>query len=299
LIAPVKVGFVGIGTMGSGMVRSLLKAGFAVAGYNRTSARLLPLIDLGMGRAMSPREAVADAAFVIVAVSDDAALSAVSDGDDGFIRHLRPGTIVINCGTHSLGLTAAMAQETQRKGGEYLDAPMTGSKLGAENASLTFMVGGPLSAVEIARPLFSAMGKHVVHVGESPGLGQSAKYALNLSQAVTLQGMLEAWGLALRLGVSLKKMSECFQHSAASSGVGTFKAPYLMREDYEPHFRLDLMQKDLHLAIDQASARRIPLPAANSVVQVYDEAAAEGLGSRDFLATAILLRKWLSVNWSG
>jgi 3-hydroxyisobutyrate dehydrogenase-like beta-hydroxyacid dehydrogenase len=280
------------------MVRNLLKAGFSVKGYNRTAAPMLPLIEFGMGRAMSPADAVAEATFAIVAVSDDRALRAVGDGDEGFIGRLRPGTVVINCGTHSLELTAAMAQETQGKGAEYLDAPMTGSKLGAENGQLTFMVGGPLPAVERARPLFSAMGKYVVHVGESPGLGQSAKYALNLSQAITLQGMLEAWGLALRLGVPLSKMSECFQHSAASSGVGTFKAPYLLREDFQPHFRLDLMQKDLHLAIEQAEARRMPLPAATSVLHVYDQAAAEGLGSRDFLATAILLSKWLSVNWS-
>jgi 3-hydroxyisobutyrate dehydrogenase-like beta-hydroxyacid dehydrogenase len=298
LVAPVKVAFVGLGTMGSGMVRNLLKAGFSVTGFNRTPARMLPLIELGMERAPSPAETVEHAFFAIVAVSDDAALRAVSDGDDGFIAQLRPGTVVINCGTHSLGLTAAMAEKTVGRGAEYLDAPMTGSKLGAENGALTFMVSGPLAALERARPLFSAMGKHVVHVGESPGLGQAAKYALNLSQAITLEGMLEAWGLALRLGVPLQKMSECFQHSAANSGVGTFKAAYLMREDYEPHFRLDLMHKDLHLAIEQAEARRMPLPAASSVVQVYDQAAAEGLGGRDFLATAILLRKWLGVNWN-
>src|SRR5437762_1008578 len=133
--------------MGAGMVKNLLKAGFSVTGYNRTPARLVPLVELGMAKASSPADAVGDAAFAIVAV--------------------------------------------------------------------------PPSALDSARPLFSAIGKHVVHVGESPGLGQSAKYALNLSQAITLQGMLEAWGLALRLGVPLAKMSECFEHSAARSGVGT------------------------------------------------------------------------------
>ncbi|MDP9001053.1 MAG: NAD(P)-dependent oxidoreductase [Myxococcota bacterium] len=297
IMAQVTIGFVGLGTMGTGMVRNLLKAGFAVTGYNRTPERALPLVAAGMRSVASPALAVAGARFVVVAVSDDAAMRAVADGDDGLVGALSRGTVVINCGTHGLDLTAAIVADVRDKGAEYLDAPVTGSKLGADNATLTFMVGGASHVVESAKPLFSAMGKHVVHVGETPGLGQSAKYCLNMSQAVTLQGALEAWGLALRLGVSLEIMLDLFQKSAAGSGVSTFKGPYLMKEDYEPHFRLDLMQKDLHLAIEEASRRRLALPAASSVVGVYDQAAAEGLGSRDFLATATLLSKWLGVNW--
>ena len=296
-MAQVNIGFLGLGTMGSGMVRNLLKAGFPVSGYNRTKARTLALAELGMRAAESPAEAVAEARYVIIAVSDDAALRAVAEGEQGFFNRLASGTVVINCGTNGLELTRAMDAEVRSKRAEYLDAPVTGSKLGADNGTLTFIVSGPSVAVERTRPLFAAMGKHVVYVGEAAGLAQSAKYCLNLSQAITLEGMLESWGLAQRLGVPMDKMSELFQKSAGSSGVGTFKANYLVKEDYEPHFRLDLMQKDLHLAIEEASRRRLPLPAATSVVGVYDQAAAEGLGSRDFLATAVLLGKWLGVRW--
>jgi 3-hydroxyisobutyrate dehydrogenase len=294
---PGGVGFVGLGTMGAGMVRNLLKAGFVVRGYNRTKERSLSLVELGMRPAESPADAVAAARHVIMAVSDDAALRAVTGGDHGVFARLGTGTVVINCGTNSLELTRALDLEVRSKGAEYLDAPVTGSKLGAENGTLTFMVSGPPVALERTRPLFAAMGKHVVYVGEAAGLAQSAKYCLNLSQAITLEGMLEAWGLARRLGVSVDTMSELFQKSAAGSGVGTFKAGYLVREDYEPHFRLDLMQKDLHLALEEASRQRLPLPAASSVVGVYDQAAAEGLGARDFLATAVVLSKWLGVSW--
>jgi 3-hydroxyisobutyrate dehydrogenase-like beta-hydroxyacid dehydrogenase len=296
-MAQVNIGFLGLGTMGAAMARNLLKAGFPVLGYNRTKARALPLAQLGMRVARSPAEAVAEARYVIISVSDDDALRAVAGGEQGFFATLASGSVVVNCGTNGLELTRAIDLEVRSKRGEYLDAPVTGSKLGAEGATLTFIVSGPSAAVERTRPLFAAMGKHVVHVGEIAGLGQSAKYCLNLSQAITLQGMLEAWGLAQRLGVSLDKMSELFQKSAGASGVGTFKANYLLKEDYEPHFRLDLMQKDLHLAIEEASRRRVPLPVASSVVSVYDQAAAEGLGSQDFLATAALLAKWLGVSW--
>lgn len=296
-MAQVNIGFLGLGTMGAGMVRNLLKAGFPVSGYNRTKARTLALAELGMRPAESPAEAVAEARYVIIAVSDDAALRAVAEGEQGFFTRLASGTVVINCGTNGLELTREVDVEVRGKRAEYLDAPVTGSKLGADNGTLTFIVSGPSLAVERTRPLFAAMGKHVVYVGEAAGLAQSAKYCLNLSQAVTLEGMLEAWGLAQRLGVPLDKMSELFQKSAGNSGVGTFKANYLVKEDYEPHFRLDLMQKDLHLAIEEASRRRLPLPAATSVVGVYDQAAAEGLGSQDFLATAVLLGKWLGVRW--
>jgi 3-hydroxyisobutyrate dehydrogenase-like beta-hydroxyacid dehydrogenase len=298
-MAQVNIGFLGLGTMGGGMVRNLLKAGFPVTGYNRTKARALPLAELGMRLAESPAGAVAEAHYVFIAVSDDDALRAVSEGDQGFLARLGSGTVVVNCGTNGLELSRAVDLEIRSKRAEYLDAPVTGSKLGAQNAALTFIVSGPSTAVERTRPLFAAMGKHVVYVGEAPGLAQSAKYCLNLSQAITLEGMLESWGLAQRLGVSIDRMSELFQKSAASSGVGTFKANYLVKEDYEPHFRLDLMQKDLHLAMEEASRRRLALPAASAVVGVYDQAASAGLGNRDFLATAALLAKWLGVSWRG
>lgn len=298
-MAQVNIAFLGLGTMGAGMVRNLLKAGFPVTGFNRTRTKAQPLAELGMRIAESPAAAVAEARYVFMAVSDDDAVRAITGGDEGFVARLASGTVVVNCGTNGLDLSRAVDLEVRGKRAEYLDAPVTGSKLGAENGALTFIVSGPPMALERTRPLFAAMGKHVVYVGDAPGLAQSAKYCLNLSQAITLEGMLEAWGLARRLGVSLDKMSELFQKSAGNSGVGAFKAIYLVKEDYEPHFRLDLMQKDLHLAIEEASRRRLALPAASAVVGVYDQAAAEGLGSRDFLATASLLAKWLGVSWRG
>jgi 3-hydroxyisobutyrate dehydrogenase-like beta-hydroxyacid dehydrogenase len=140
------------------------------------------------------------------------------------------------------------------------------------------------------------MGRHHVHVGEQVGLGQAAKYCLNLAQAVILEGVLEGYTLAKLLGVPLAKMAEIYEHSAGKTGVGGFKTPYLQAGDYTPHFRCDLMHKDLHLALAEAEDRRVPLPAATTVRGIYDQAVAEGLGGEDFLALAKLLERWARVS---
>jgi 3-hydroxyisobutyrate dehydrogenase-like beta-hydroxyacid dehydrogenase len=279
--------------MGAGMARNLLGAGFDVAGWNRTPARVGPLADAGLRRADSPRAAAEGAAFVIVCVADDDAVrDVVLDAERGVLAGLAPGAVVLDCGTTSLPLTAELAHATRSRGGEFLDAPVTGSKLGAQGGTLTFMVGGPAREVERVQPLLQAMGKHCVHVGDRPGLGQSAKYCLNMSQAVVLEGVLEGYALARRLGVPLAKMAQVLENSAGRTGVGSFKTPYLQAGDYRPHFKLWLMHKDLHLALGEAARLRVPLPLARAVCTLYDQGVAEGLGDEDFLVLARLLERW-------
>jgi 3-hydroxyisobutyrate dehydrogenase-like beta-hydroxyacid dehydrogenase len=135
------------------------------------------------------------------------------------------------------------------------------------------------------------MGQHVVHVGRDVGRGQAAKYCLNLAQAVVLEGVLEGYALAASLGVPLPKLAEIFEHSAGRTGVGAFKTPYLFRGDFEAHFRLDLMHKDLRLALARAAAAAVELPLAQRVEQLYEAAEAAGLGAEDFLATAKMLEQ--------
>ena len=208
------------------------------------------------------------------------------------LASLPTGSSLIDCSTTSFALTHRLDAASQARGVEFLDAPITGSKLGAANARLTFMVGGPSSRVERVQPLFEAMGRHVVHVGERVGQGQAAKYCLNMTQAIVLEGVLEGYALGRALDVPLAKLAEIFENSAGKTGVGSFKTPYLQARDFEPHFRLDLMHKDLHLALREAEDRRMPLPAAQTVRTLYDQAVAEGMGPRDFLAMVELLERW-------
>jgi 3-hydroxyisobutyrate dehydrogenase-like beta-hydroxyacid dehydrogenase len=290
-MSPPSVGFCGLGTMGSGMVARLLGAGVAVTAWNRDPQRARALAPARP--ADTPAGTAADVVFLCVA--DDAAVREIAFGEHGVLGALARGAVLVDCGTTSLSLTAELDAAAQARGATFLDAPITGSKLGAENGTLTFMVGGPGTALERIAPLLAVMGKHTVHVGETAGLGQAAKYCLNLSQAVVLEGVLEGYVLAKKLGVPLPRMAEVFEHSAGRTGVGAFKIPYLLRGDFSPHFKLWLMHKDLHLALGEASRMRLALPLARSVCTLYDQGVAEGLGEQDFLALARLLERWAGI----
>ena len=294
-----RIGFLGIGTMGAGMVRNLVAAGHEVAAWNRTRARVDALageLD-GLEVAASPAAAARGAEIVILCVASDDAVSELVFGPitgdgEGVLAAMDAGALLLDCGTTGRVLTDRVAAACQTRGVGFVDAPITGSKLGAEGGRLTFMVGGPRELVDRAAPLFEVMGRHFVHVGERVGQGQAAKYCLNMTQAVVLQGVLEGYTLARLLDVPLAKMAEIFENSAGKTGVGSFKTPYLQAGDYTPHFRADLMHKDLHLALAEAEARRVPLPAATTVRGLYDQAVAEGLGEQDFLVLATLLERW-------
>jgi 3-hydroxyisobutyrate dehydrogenase len=287
------VAFCGLGTMGAGMVRNLLGAGFRVIGWNRTAARASALVGEGMRVAASPREAATGVDAVVLCVADDEAVREVAlDARTGALAGIGEGSLVVDCSTTGLSLTRELADEVHERGGAFLDAPITGSKLGAEGGKLTFMVGGAREHVERARPVFEATGKHVVHVGEQIGAGQSAKYCLNMTQAVVLEGVLEGYALAKKLGVPVAKLAEVFDNSAGKTGVGSFKTPYLQAGDYSAHFKLWLMHKDLHLALGEASRLRLPLPLARAVCTLYDQGVAEGMGDEDFLVLARLLERW-------
>ncbi|MBX2811825.1 MAG: NAD(P)-dependent oxidoreductase [Myxococcales bacterium] len=282
------VTFLGLGTMGSGMAIQLHQAGFRVTGYNRTYARTEALLSEGIIGARNLIPAIQQAESIILCLSDDHAIDELLF-THGVIHQISANTLVLDCSTTSLATTKKLHQACLARGSRFLDAPVTGSKLGAETGQLTFMVGGETEDLQAAQPLFDAMGRYVVHAGPNVGDGQRAKYCLNMTQAIVLQGVLEGYALAKAQGLSIEVMEDIFEHSAGKTGVGTFKTPYLKEQDYTPHFRLDLMQKDLHLALSQASDARLPLPLARAVSTLYDLAARNGLGPEDFLATAKLI----------
>ncbi|TPV92291.1 MAG: NAD(P)-dependent oxidoreductase [Myxococcales bacterium FL481] len=290
-----QIGFLGLGTMGQGMVANLLAAGYDVCGYNRTPGRASALVAAGMLEARAPQDCVERADIAILCVADDSAVRAVALGPEGVVASLAAGSVLVDTGTTSLAMTTELADACSDRGVRFVDAPITGSKLGAQRGALTFMVGGAVPDVEQLHPLFQAMGRHVVHVGEAVGAGQSAKYCLNMTQSVVLQGVLEGYALAGRLGVRVEKLAEIFENSAGKTGVGSFKTPYLFNGDFTPHFRLALMHKDLHLALAEAHRAGIPLPAASATCHIYDQSVAEGLGDEDFLAVAKLVERWAGV----
>src|SRR5581483_3821113 len=289
-----RVGFLGLGIMGRPMASNLVKAGNEVAVWNRTPGTAVE----GASSAATPAEAARDAQVVWMCVSDTNAVENILFGADGVEQSLSQGMIVVDSSTISPSSTRKFAERVRARGAEYVDAPMTGSKVGAENGTLIFIVGGEESAIEHVKALFAAMGKQFFRMGET-GKGQAAKLVMNLQIAMIYEGLAEALTLATKLGVDAETLIPLVMASMVRSGVAEYKAPFLLKRDFSPNFPLRLMHKDLKLALDAAKEARVKLPGLESVEEIYDMAAEEGNQDLDYAATLILLEKWAGVKVKG
>ena len=274
-----KVAFLGLGIMGNGMARSLVKAGHEVRVWNRT-----PKAIDGAQTAKSPADAARNAEVVWMCVSDTAAVERILFAPDGVTTVVKPGTIVADSSTISPAATRDFAGKLRAKGADYVDAPVTGSKIAAESAQLIFMAGGKEETLDKLEPLFSAMGKKVVHMGVT-GLGQSAKLAMNLQIAMIYEGFAEALTLAKRLGVQPEKLIDLIQASMVRSGVIDYKAPFVLKHDWTPNFPMRLMEKDLNLVKEAAAQNELQLPGLESVRKIYQKGRAMGKSDLDYAAT--------------
>lgn len=285
-----RVAFLGLGIMGRPMAANLAKAGHQVTVWNRTPGKTVE----GAGAAATPAEAAAGAEVVWLCVSDTAAVDNVLFGPDGAEESLREGMVVADSSTISPARTLEIAARLAEKGVEYVDAPVTGSKIGAESAQLIFIAGGKESTIAKLQPLFSAMGKAVKHMG-GHSMGQAAKLAMNLQIALIFEGFAEGLALATKLGVEPARLIDLIQSTMIRSGVTDYKAPFVLKGDYSPNFPLRLMRKDIHLMLDAAREARVKLPGLETVDEVYEVAHDEGMDDLDYAATLTLLEKWAGV----
>lgn len=289
-----RVAFLGLGIMGRGMAANLVKAGHEVKVWNRTPGKTVE----GAQTAATPAEAARDAEVVWMCVADTSAVESVLFGENGVEQSLTQGMIVVDSSTISPTATRTFAERVRGRGAQYVDAPMTGSKIAAESGTLIFIVGGEESSIEQLKPLFAAMGKQFFRMGET-GKGQAAKLVMNLQIAMIYEGLAEALTLATKLGVNAETLMPLIMASMVKSGVAEYKAPFLMRRDFSPNFPLRLMHKDLKLALDAAREARVKLPGLEAVEEIYDMAAEEGHQDLDYAATLILLEKWAGVQVKG
>lgn len=280
-----KVAFLGLGIMGRPMAANLAKAGHEVKVWNRT-----PKDVEGAHTAKTPAEAADGVDVVWMCVADTAAVERVLFAPDGVEGKLRPGMIVVDSSTISPVETRKFAERVRAKGADYVDAPITGSKVGAESAQLIFMVGAADETLKRLDPLFQVMGKKVVHMGDV-GMGQASKISLNLQIAMIYEGFIEGYELATRLGVNPEKFVELVQSTMVRSGVVDYKAPFVLKRDYTPNFPLRLMRKDLHLVRDASKAIDLQLPGVEKVTDLYEKAYKAGHGDEDYAATLVLLDK--------
>ncbi len=281
-----RVAFLGLGIMGRAMASNLVKAGHQVTVWNRT-----PKSVEGARTATTPGEAAEGAEVVWMCVSDTVAVESVMFGEGGLESHIAPGMIVADSSTISPKATRRFAEHVIERGADYVDAPVTGSKVGAEAGTLTFIVGGAEATIARLQPLFEAMGKTVMRMGET-GMGQSAKLAMNLQIAMIYQGFAEGITMARKLGVDPAKLVELIQASMVRSGVVDYKAPFVLQHDYTPNFPLKLMLKDLRLAQDAARDAQLKLPGLEMAEAMYAAANDAGQGELDYCSSLKLIEQW-------
>lgn len=285
-----RVAFLGLGIMGRGMAANLAKAGHEVTVWNRTPGKTVE----GARVAGTPAEAAANAEVVWMCVSDTEAVKQVLFAENGVEQSLRDGMVVVDSSTISPFAEKEFAARVRQHGADYVDAPITGSKIAAESGQLIFMVGGDSATIERLQPLFGAMGKEVRHMGEL-GQGQATKLTMNLMIALIYEGFAEALVLAEKMEINPEKLLGLIQASMVRSGVVDYKAPFVLRRDFSPNFPLRLMHKDIRLMLDAARELRVKLPGLETVEEIYDVAAEEGLNDLDYAATLTLLEKWARV----
>ena len=277
------LGFVGLGVMGSRIAKRLIDAGHSVTGYNRTKSKAQWLIDAGVKWGAAPR-VVAEAADVTFSmVTNTEALEAVARGPDGILAGLGPGKIYIDMSTVSPAASRALAAGVKAKGADMLDAPVSGSVATLEEGKLSIMVGDEHAAVERARPILQAIGPKVTHVGPN-GLAVSMKIATNLSLAVQMLAFSEGVLLAEKSGIARATAVEVLLNSVIASPMIKYRGPFVLQQPDEAWFDINMMQKDLLLALELGRQQDVPLPTTAATNEMLTTARAMGLAKKDFAA---------------
>lgn len=288
-----KIAFIGVGLMGRGMARNLIRKGHAVRVYNRTRSKAEEVAQIGGQVANSPAEAVQDAEVIVTMLADPAAVMEVVEGRDGILTSLQRGAVLIDSSTVSPPTTLRVMELLEAKDASMLDAPVFGSKNEAENGDLGFIVGGARETLARVQDVLDCMGR-TIHVGAN-GMGAYAKLVVNLIVAATLEAFNEGMVLATRAGLDPEVMSQIILSSRARSGIIEMKAPQILKRDFTPFFPLQLMAKDMRLVNESAEALNVQLPFAAALQKIFTACVAQGLADDDFAATIKHLEKQAGV----
>jgi 3-hydroxyisobutyrate dehydrogenase-like beta-hydroxyacid dehydrogenase len=278
-----KIGFIGLGLMGAGMARNFLTKGYPLSVYNRSAGPAEALGKDGARVAASPKALAAESDFIFTCVSDPAAVRGVALGQDGLLAGARRGARWVDTSTIGAEASRELAAAAQAAGVGYLEAPVTGSKTGAEKGTLVVMTGGERALHDECEPVIGAFAAKVIYVG-GIGAGAVMKLIGNTILSFMLEGLAEGAVLGERAGVPLEKILEVVQASGFASPYWAFKGGAMQRRDFETHFSLDLMHKDQALALAEAAARKVPMPGLAAIHQMTSMARALGLGGEDIAA---------------
>jgi 3-hydroxyisobutyrate dehydrogenase-like beta-hydroxyacid dehydrogenase len=276
-----ELGFVGLGVMGGGIAKRLLDAGHTVTGWNRTREKAQWLVEVGLRWADSPR-AVADASEVtFTMVTNTDAVRAVTQGPDGILAGLRPGTVYVDMSTASPANSRELATQVSELGAHMLDAPVSGSVSTLEQGKLSIMVGGDADLFARVKPILEAIGPKVFYVGPN-GAAVTMKIATNLSLAVQMLAFSEGVLLAEKSGIPRETAVEVMLASVIASPMVVYRGPFVLEQPDEAWFDVNMMQKDMNLALELGRELDVPLPTTAVTNELLTAARALGLEEKDF-----------------
>ena len=275
------LGFVGLGVMGSEMVNRLLSKGHSVTGYNRTRSKGEWLLKKGMKWADSPRAVVEAADVIFSMVTNSAALSAVMNGPDGMIAGAGPAKLFVDISTVSPAVSRDFAAKLREKGSDLMDAPVSGSVITLQEGKLSVMVGGRKETFEKVKPLLLDIGPKVTHVGDN-GLALVMKIGTNLSLAVQMLAFCEGVLLAEKSGIKREVAVDVLTHSVIASPMVQYRGPFVLKQPEEAWFNVNMMQKDMLLALELGRQLDVPMPTTAVTNEFLTAARGMGLVEKDF-----------------
>lgn len=276
-----KLGFIGLGLMGSRIVKRLLAAGHQVSGYNRTREKAESLIEAGMQWKNSPREVAQAADITLSMVTDSAALSSITDGPDGILAGLAAGKIYVDMSTVGPRLIRELAGRVAATGADMLEAPVSGSIPAAETGTLIIYVGGSAETLEKVRPVLESLSQKIIRVGTN-GHAIATKIAINLNLPAQLLALFEGVLLAERSGVSRADALDALLNSVAASTAMKYRGPFILKMPDEVWFSAAMMQKDIRLALELGEELGVTLRTAELVTEMLTKASEMGWGEEDF-----------------
>ncbi len=283
-----RIGFLGLGTMGFPLANNLRRAGHAVTVWNRTAAKADPLVKKGARLARSPRECATGQDLVFTCVTDEQALETLLEGPDGVLAGLKAGDVLVDTSTAGVKAARTVAERCQARGAQFVAAPLLGSKAAAEKAQLVVVMGGPAAARERAHPAVAAISARCVEMESAP---QAAlmKLVVNAVGGAMIAGFGEALALGASGGIDLARIIEVLQASSFHSPIYLIKGEQILAGDYEPRFAIALAEKDQRLAQEAAAEQGAKMPVNAAVRRLFADAVESGRGGKDLCAVAELL----------
>jgi 2-hydroxy-3-oxopropionate reductase len=274
------VGFIGLGIMGKPMARNLMKAGYSLVVHNRSRAAVDELSREGAQTALSSQEVAARSEVIITMLPDSPDVDLVYAGDQGVFAGAKPGILLIDMSSISPVVARKLAREAEKRGLDMIDAPVSGGEAGAIGATLSIMIGGKAPVVERAMPIFQALGKNIVHVGDA-GAGQVTKAANQMVVGTTIAIVSEALVLAAKAGVDPAKVRQALLGGFAQSKILEAHGQKMLERNFKPGFRIRLHEKDMKIALATGSEYGVPLMVTSQVAQMMTAMKSMGNGDLD------------------